>query len=119
MSTDPILIELAREDAALYQMRQQVAALPQRIRGLDDEKRSVEGQLADAEAVFQKAEKERRKLETELQDVKARRAKSETRLSALTSTDQYQALQREMAQQDSRIDELESSVLEAMECRSS
>lgn len=115
MSTDPILIELAREDAALYQMRQQVAALPQRIRGLDDEKRSVEGQLADAEAVFQKAEKERRKLETELQDVKARRAKSETRLSALTSTDQYQALQREMAQQDSRIDALESSVLEAME----
>lgn len=115
MSTDPVLIELAREDALLFQMRQQVATLPKRITDLDDEKKRVERALADAEAVFEKTEKERRKFETELQDVKARRTKSDSRRSAVTSTDQYQALLKEIQQQDSRIDELESLVLEAME----
>ncbi len=115
MSTDPILIELAREDALLFQMRQQVATLPTRIAGLDDDKKRIEQQMLDAEAIYEKAEKERRKLETELQDVKSRRAKSESRQSALTSTDQYNALMKEIQQQDARIDQLESSVLEAME----
>ena len=115
MSTDPILIELAREDALLFQMRQQVATLPKRLDDIESEKKRVEQQIADVDAIFQKSEKERRKLENELQEVKARRAKSETRLSALTSTDQYQALMKEMAQQGTRIDALESSILEAME----
>ena len=115
MSTDPILIELAREDALLFQMRQQVGTLPTRIAGLDDDKKRIEQQILDAEALYEKAEKERRKLETELQDVKSRRAKSEARQSALTSTDQYNALMKEIQQQDARIDQLESSVLDAME----
>jgi len=115
LSTDPILIELAREDALLFQMRQQVATLPKRLQDIGTEKKQVEQRIADTEAIFQKSEKERRKLENELQEVKARRAKSEARQSLLTSTDQYQALLREMAHQATRIDELESAILEAME----
>jgi predicted nucleic acid-binding Zn-ribbon protein len=115
MSSDPILIELAREDAHLFQLRRQVATLPKRIDDLDDEKRRVQRQLEECEAVYQKQEKARRKLELELQEVRQRRAKSESRQSSLTSTDQYQALMREIATQDQRIDELESLVLEAME----
>jgi predicted nucleic acid-binding Zn-ribbon protein len=115
MSTDPILVELAREDALLFQMRQQVAALPKRISGLDEDKNRLERQLADVEAVFQRTEKERRKLEIELEEFKQKRAKSESRESALTSLGQLEALQREMRQQDARIEELETSVLEAME----
>lgn len=115
MSTDPILVELAREDALLFQMRQQVAALPQRIAGLDEDKDRLERQLADVEAVFQKIAKELRKLELELEEVKQRRAKSAARESALTSLGQVEALKREMQQQDVRIDELESLLLEAMD----
>ncbi|UCE02542.1 MAG: hypothetical protein JSW67_15080 [Candidatus Latescibacterota bacterium] len=115
MSSDPVLIELAREDARLFQLRGQLAALPKRIDDLDDEKRRVQQQLEECEGVYQKQEKARRKLELELQEVRQRRAKSESRQSSLTSTDQYQALMREIATQDQRIDELESLVLEAME----
>jgi predicted nucleic acid-binding Zn-ribbon protein len=44
-----------------------------------------------------------------------KRAKSEARLATLTSTEQYQALVKEIAAQLERIDALESSILEAME----
>ena len=65
MSSDPVLVELAREDARLFQLRQQVAALPKRITGLDDEKKRAQRQLEECEAVYQKQEKARRKLENE------------------------------------------------------
>jgi len=110
-----VLVELAREDAKLYQLRQQIASLPRRLQDLEAQRRDVERQLQDCESVYQRAERERRKLELELQELRQKRAKSEARQSALTSTEQYQASLREIQQQETRIDEIESSVLEAMD----
>ena len=115
MSAQTVLVELAREDARLYQLRQQIASLPRRLQELESQRQEMRRQVQECDAVFQRTERERRKLELELQECRQKRAKSETRLAALTSTEQYQALQREMQQQDGRIDELESSLLEAMD----
>lgn len=110
-----MLVELARQDARLFQLRQQIAALPRRIENLDADRLRVESQLQESDAIYDKVERERRKIEIELQEYRQRRAKSEARQSSLTSTDQYQALLREIEQQEARIDELESALLEAME----
>ena len=115
MSAQTLLVELAREDARLYQLRQQIASLPKRLKELVSRRQDLQRQVQECEGVYQRTERERRKLDTELQDCRAKRARSETRLAALTSTEQYQALQREMQQQDGRIDALESALLEAMD----
>jgi predicted nucleic acid-binding Zn-ribbon protein len=115
MNTNPVLVDLAREDARLYQLRQQITSLPRRLQELESQRRQLQRQLKDCEAVYEKTEKERRKLELDLQEMRQRRAKSEARQSAVTSTESLQALEREMQKQDARIDELESLVLEAMD----
>ena len=115
MSAPHVLVELAREDAKLYQLRQQIASLPRRLQDLEEKRSGLERQLQETEAVFRRTEGERRKLELELQELRQKRARSEARQSALTSTEAFQALVREMQQQDSRIDALESSLLEAMD----
>jgi predicted nucleic acid-binding Zn-ribbon protein len=115
LSAQTVLVELAHEDARLYQLRQQIASLPRRLQELEIQRADLQVQLQDCEAVYQRNERERRKLDLDLQDCRAKRVKSEGRLAALTSTEQYQALQREIQQQDTRIDDLESSLLEAMD----
>jgi predicted nucleic acid-binding Zn-ribbon protein len=109
------LVELAREDAKLFQLKQQIDSIPGRLADLQRQATRVERDIRDTETIFEKLEKERRKLENELAEARLRRTKSEARQSVVTSTDQYQALLREMQQLDGRIDELESALLEAME----
>lgn len=115
MTSRDILLQLARQDARLYQLRQQVANLPRRLQELAAERLRWQGQRAEAEGRLQQAEAGRRKLENELLASRQRKAKSESRLSSLTSTEQYQALQREIQSHSEKIDTLESQVLEAME----
>jgi len=109
------LVALAREDAKLFQLKQQIDSIPGRLADLQRQATRIERDIRDAEAIYEKLEKERRKLENELAEARQRRTKSEARQSVVTSTDQYQALMREMQQLDGRIDELESALLEAME----
>ena len=115
MSSSHPLVDLARHDARLFQLKHQIAAVPRRIGELNAERARLESQGREAEARYEQAEAARRKLELELAACREKRAKSEARLATLTSTEQYQALVREMAGQDERIDALESAVLEAMD----
>lgn len=112
---NPALIELARQDARLFQLRQQIATLPLRIQQLERDHSRARRQIQEAVAICEKAEKAQRRLEIDLQDAKQRRSRSEARQMSLTSTDQYQAVMREIEQATTTIDELESSLLEAME----
>jgi len=109
------LVELAREDARLFQIKQQIANLPRRLAELGKERAALELQGREAEARLQNADSTRRKLDGELVDARAKKSKSESRLASITSTDQYQALQKEIVTMTERIDALESQVLEAME----
>ncbi len=109
------LLELAREDARLFQIKQLLANLPRRIQELGKERVILELQAREAEGRWQNAESARRKLENDLSDARAKKAKSESRLGAITSTDQYQALTKEIITMGERIDALESQVLEAIE----
>ena len=115
MSSGHPLLCLARHDARLYHLKQQLASLPRRLAELDQERERLEREQREAEARHAQAELAQRKLETELREFRDKRAKSEARLATLTSTEQYQALVKEMAVQSQRIDALESSILEAME----
>ena len=115
MNTNPILVDLAREDARLYQLRQQITSLPRRLQELEAQRLQLQRQLQDCDAVYEKTEKERRKLELDLQEMRQRRAKSESRQSAVTSTESLQALEREIQKQEARNDELESLVVEALD----
>jgi len=110
-----VLIELAREDAKLYQLKQQIDSIPGRIQELQRQTKGVEREIRDSQAIFDKVERERRKIENELGEARLHREKSEERKPRITSTDQYRALEREIQQLDARIDELESQLLEAME----
>ena len=115
MTANQVLVELAREDARLFQIKQQIANLPRRLQELARERARFEIQGKEAEGRLQQAESARRKLETELADTRARKAKSEARLASITSTDQYQAVSKEIATLSEKIDALESQVLEALE----
>jgi predicted nucleic acid-binding Zn-ribbon protein len=110
-----VLVDLAREDARLFQIKQQIANLPRRLQELGRERARLEIQGREAEGRWQQAESGRRKLETELADTRARKTKSEQRLASITSTDQYQAVTKEIVTLGERIDGLESQVLEALE----
>ena len=109
------LVQLAREDARLYQIKQQIANLPRRLNDLAKERAVLELQGREAEGRLQNVDSTRRKLEGELSDARAKKAKSEGRLASITSTDQYQALQKEIITMSERVDTLESQVLEALE----
>jgi uncharacterized protein len=109
------LLQLARQDARLYQLRQQIANLPRRLQELGNERLKLQVLLKEAEGRLQQAEAGRRKLETEAAEYRQRKAKSESRLASLTSTEQYQALQKEILLHSEKIDALESQILEAME----
>jgi predicted nucleic acid-binding Zn-ribbon protein len=111
----PILVELARRDARLYGLRQQIANLPRRIQDLGAQRAKLELQFREVEGRLQQSESARRKLEGELTEYRQRKAKSESRLATLTSTEQYQALVKEIATHAAHIDELESQILEAMD----
>jgi len=115
VSSQTQLVQLAREDARLYQLKQQIANLPRRIAELGKERSALELQGREAEGRLQNADSTRRKLEGELADARAKKNKSEGRLSSITSTDQYQAVQKEVGTMSERIDTLESQVLEALE----
>jgi predicted nucleic acid-binding Zn-ribbon protein len=111
----PPLVLLARQDARLFQLRQQVTNLPRRIQELGGERSKLEVQLREAEGRHQQAEAGRRKVENEQLEYKQRRAKSESRLATLTSTEQYQALKKEIESHDDRILKLDDQILAAME----
>lgn len=115
MTAGSILVELARRDARLYGLRQQITNFPRRIQELSAQRSKLELQLREAEGRLQQSESARRKLEGELTEYRQRKAKSESRLASLTSTEQYQALVKEIAGHAARIDELESQILEAMD----
>lgn len=115
MTDRSILADLARRDARLFALKQQIQNIPRRIAELEAELKRLEGEGRDAGARVEQAEAARRKLENELQEVRQRRLKSEGRLATLTSTEQYQAVVKEIAGHGERIDGLESAVLEAME----
>lgn len=110
-----VFVGLARQDARLYQIRQQIANLPKRIKDLGTERTRLEVLRREAEGRSSQAEAGRRKLEAELAEFRQRKAKSESRLATLTSTEQYQAVVKEIATHGEKIDALESQVLEAME----
>lgn len=115
MSSSAVLVELAREEARLYQLKQQVASLPRRLQELEASQRGVQRQREEAQAIHQKTERERRKLEVELQETQQKRTKAEQRQSSITNTQQYQASVREIESLTSRVGTLESAVLEAIE----
>jgi predicted nucleic acid-binding Zn-ribbon protein len=115
VTANQTLVELAREDARLFQIKQQIANLPRRLQELARERARFEIQAKEADGRLQQAESARRKLETDLGDTRARKAKSEARLASITSTEQYQAVSKEIATLGERIDTLESQVLEALE----
>jgi predicted nucleic acid-binding Zn-ribbon protein len=98
----------------LYQLRQQIANLPRRIQELGAERQRIEVVRREAEGRFNQSETARRKLETELAEYRQRKTKSEARLATLTSTEQYQAVQKEIASHTQHISQLEDSILEAM-----
>ena len=65
LSSNPLVV-LAREDARLFQLKQQIAALPRRIAELDAERARVLRQMAEADARCDQAESARRRLEMDL-----------------------------------------------------
>lgn len=115
MTEGSTLVQLARKDARLYQLRQQISTLPRRMQELIGERNRLELQQKEAEGRLQQAESGRRKLENELNEYKQRRTKSESRLATLTSTEQYQALVKEIATHGEKIVALEDQILAAME----
>jgi predicted nucleic acid-binding Zn-ribbon protein len=115
VTTRDTLLQLARQDARLFQLRQQIANLPRRLQELDSQRLKLQVQLKEAEGRLQQADAGCRKLENEVTEYRQRKAKSESRLALLTSTEQYQALLKEIQSHTEKIDGLESQILEAME----
>lgn len=115
MTDRRILADLARRDARLFALKQQIQNIPRRIAELEAEVNRLETERRDAMARVEQSEAAGRKLENELLEMKQRRTKSEGRLATLTSTEQYQAVVKEIAVHGERIDALESAILEVME----
>lgn len=110
-----ILIELQRiltESAALSEA---LAAVPGQLELLDSRLKRSEEEINDKESFYQEQKKNYRRQELEVQAVLSRIQASQSKLSAVKTNKEYQALLKEIDEQKAKNSELEDDMLDFLE----
>ncbi|MGH3456613.1 zinc ribbon domain-containing protein [Aeromicrobium sp.] len=113
------LLDLQAKDSALAQLDHRRTSLPEhaRIAELEKQSEELDGQRIEADTAVSDLTRAQAKADAEVEQVKARRARDEDRLSsgAITNPKDLASLQHELGALERRISTLEDDELEVME----
>ena len=109
------LIVLQKHDVEAKRLRDELAALPKMVAGLEAKLKAVEGQRAVVVDLIAKEEVLRRRQELDTKDLRAKIEKVRKQLDMATTTVQVTAFEHEIGFAQSEISKIEDAELESME----
>jgi len=109
------LVVLARSEGITEELRRALAQLPQAIAQAEAQVQTARDTVTACKAQLDESEKRRRSHESDLKDAEAKRAKFQAQTSAVKTNQEYTALLHEIDGLGTKISELETAILEAME----
>ena len=109
------MMALQMEDVEAKRLREEIAALPKLVAGLEQKLKAVEGQRAVVLDLIAKEEALRRRQESDVKDRQAKIAKVRKQLDQATTAVQVSAFEHEIAFAQGEIAKLEDAELESME----
>lgn len=110
-----ILIELQEADAALNLLEEGKRRIPEEIKSLDDAFTQRQRQLEAFRAESEGRQKERRQKERDLETVELDIKKHQSRLFEVKTNKEYQALQKEIENLQSKKSQLEDAILSLLD----
>jgi predicted nucleic acid-binding Zn-ribbon protein len=109
------LIALQGLDVEAKRLRDEMAALPKHVAGLETKAKAVEGQRAVVLDLIAKEEALRRRQESEVKDHRAKIGRVRKQLDQATTTVQVTAFEHEIGFAQTEVSRLEDAELESME----
>jgi len=110
-----LLIELQEIEKKVRALAEQKARAPIQIAMMQEEESKAEGRLAEKEEMFKSAQRLRRELESEVEELEGRKNKSKQRLLEIKSNKEYQATLKEIDDIEDLIRRREDQIIEQME----
>ena len=108
------LIRLQYIDSEIARLQSFLEAVPARLEAIDQEIQSTTAAVAQAKDKLAANQKKRRDLESEVKVIREGIAKYKRQLNDVKSNKEYDAINREITETQSRIDGLEESILNEM-----
>lgn len=108
------LIRLQRLDNATVETRRAVAAIPERMSGLEARLNASRTRAEDARRRREEGRKSRREVEKRLGEVQGRLTRFKDQLMAVKTNKEYTAMQHEIATAEEEVARLEDTILEHM-----
>lgn len=110
----PQLLELQRLDQSIASLRNELDAMPKRVRDADAKVASARSAVSSAKEGHTQTLTQRKKLELDVEQWKERAKKYRAQSSAVKTNEAYKALQQEIAHADAEASHAEDLVLEQM-----
>ena len=110
-----LLIELQEIEKKVRALAKQKARAPIQIAMMQEEESKAEGRLAEKEEMHKSAQRLRKELEREVEDLEGRKSKSKLRLLEVKSNKEYQATLKEIDDIEDLIRRREDQIIEQME----
>jgi predicted nucleic acid-binding Zn-ribbon protein len=114
-NTLQLLIELQEIERKVRGLAEQKARAPIQIAVMQEEESKAEGRLEEKEEMLKSAQRLRRELEREVEDLEGRKSKSKQRLLEVKSNKEYQAILKEIDDIEDLIRRREDQIIEQME----
>ena len=108
------LIALQKADAEVARLREEIASLPGRVKGIEAKLAGTRAQIEKAQQGMTATQGARRKLETEIQDQRGKISKYREQSLAVKTNEQYKALLHEIEFAEKEIRACEDKILEGM-----
>jgi predicted nucleic acid-binding Zn-ribbon protein len=109
------LVVLQLHDIEAKRLRDEIAALPKRVAALDTKAKATVGQRAVVLDLIAKEEALRRRLESDIADLRLKLERTQKKIDAATTTVQVTSLEHEATFARTEISRLEDEELESME----
>lgn len=110
----PQLLELQRLDQSIASLRNELDAMPKRVRDADAKVASARSAVSSAKEGHTQTLTQRKKLELDVEQWRERAKKYRAQSSAVKTNEAYKALQQEIAHADAEAARAEDLVLEQM-----
>lgn len=109
------LIRLQAVDNAVREYTEKTEAFPARSRALDEQLRSAQAGVAEAEAEIRANQEQRKKLEAKVADLETKISKYRDQLMSVKTNEEYRAMTKEIEFSQSSIRKEEDQILVLME----
>jgi uncharacterized protein len=109
------LVQLQETDQKIQRLRGEISALPKRLAALEEKLAQQRTGVESAAKAIKDEDGKRRRLESDLKDIKQKIAKVREQSSAVKTNEQFHAIQNEISFAEAEIVKIEDHELESME----